>query len=170
MGFRFLFVDRWQTSLRDLFDAKPDRERLLALLEQRDRELEAFLAGPGWEDYTPTDTNITVGDGIRTARKRVHPDGTVDFNWRLVWGSTTAFTGSATIGLPVAVNGTQIGVARYLEEGVRHYVGCCVMSGTGGLLLHTESANSGIVAATAPYTFGSTDVVDVSGRIEPEEL
>lgn len=56
----FRFVDRWQTSLRDLFDAKPDRDRLLALLEKRDQSLEAYLGGE-WETYEPVLTNVTAG-------------------------------------------------------------------------------------------------------------
>lgn len=120
----------------------------------------------GWEDYTPSDTNITVGDGVRTARKRVHADGTVDFHWELVWGSTTAFTGSASIGLPVAVKGYQVAVARYLDQGTRHYVGACIMNGSSGLLVHTETGPS-IVSSTQPFTWVNTDTLEVSGTIEP---
>lgn len=166
---RFAYVDRWQQSLRGLFEQKPSNEQLLALLEARDRELEAYLAGPGWEDYTPTDTNITVGDGTQTARKRVHADGTVDFTWRLVWGATTAITGNASIGLPVAVAGRQTAVCRYLDNTTRHYVGVCSMAGSAGLLIHTESGSAGVVTATAPFTFISADSIEVSGTCEPEE-
>lgn len=120
----------------------------------------------GWQDYTPTDTNITVGNGTRTARKRVHVDGTVEFHWRLVFGTTSSISGSASVGLPVAVSGTQIAVARYLDQGTRHYVGVVEMTGSSGLLLHTETG-TGIVDATSPYTFTTSDTVDVAGTIEP---
>lgn len=165
---RFAFLDRWQQSLRDVMSDRPERDGILGLLELRDRQLEDHLAGPGWEDYTPADTNITVGNGTQTARKRVHADGTVDFTWRLVWGSSTAFTGSAIIGLPVTPKGVQVGVCRYLDQGTRHYVGCVEMTSAGGLLLHTE-AGTGIVGATTPYTFTTSDTVDVAGTIEPED-
>lgn len=44
MDRRFAFLDRWQQSLRDVMSDRPERDGILALLEQRDRNLEAFLA------------------------------------------------------------------------------------------------------------------------------
>ena len=167
---RFAFVDRWQTSLRDLFEQKPSNERLLALLEARDRELEAFLAGPGWEDWSPAELTIVVGDGTQIARKRVHPDGTVDFNWSLVLGSTSTITSPAKITLPIPAAGKQTAPAYYLDDGTRHYVGVCEMSGVDGLFLHSESGNNGIVGpTTAPMTWVAGDRIQTAGTIEPEE-
>lgn len=163
---RFAFLDRWQQSLRDVMSDRPERDSILGLLELRDRQLEDYLAGPGWEDYTPADTNITVGNGTQTARKRVHADGTVDFHWRLLFGTTSAITGTAFIGLPVAATYPQTAAAMYLEDGARWYVGVCNVE-SSGLLLHTEAANSGIVNGTAPFTWGNLDRIQVSGTIEP---
>lgn len=39
----FRFIDRWQTSLRDLVADKPSKDHCLALLEQRDQQLEEAL-------------------------------------------------------------------------------------------------------------------------------
>ena len=164
----FRYIDRWQTSLRDLFDRKPDNDRLVALLEIRDRQLEAYLAGPGWEDYTPTDTNITVGNGTRVARKRVHADGTVDFHWRLLLGSSSSISGNASIGLPVTVTYPQTAVAMYYDDGTRWRPGVCNMESASGLLIHTDAAGSGIVNATSPFTWTNPDRIQVSGTIEPE--
>ena len=129
-------------------------------------DIAARLNGPQWQHYTPTNSNITVGNGTLTARRRIQADGTTHFTWRLVFGSTTAITGSAGIGLPVSAKGSQVGVARYLDQGTRHYVGCVEMTGTTGTLLHTETG-TGIVSATAPFTWVTTDVIDVAGTIEP---
>jgi hypothetical protein len=170
MAGRFQFIDRWQTSLADLFDPKPSRANLLALLEVRDRQLEDFLAGPGWEDYTPVHSNLTVGDGVQYARKRVWPDGTVDFWWRLEFGASSSIGGSVEIGLPVAVRNTQVGTAHFLDNGTRHYVGVVNMTGSLGLLVHSESGNAGVVNASAPFTFVSGDRLNVAARIEPEDI
>ena len=124
------------------------------------------LAGSQWQDYTPTDTNITVGNGTRTASYRISADGTVDYTWRLVFGSTTALTGAAQIGLPISASGNQVAVAHYLDQGSRHYVGCCAMSGTLGALIQTESG-TGLVSSTAPFTWANTDTITVSGTIKP---
>jgi len=124
------------------------------------------LTDSAWQDYTPSDTNITVGNGTRVARKRIRLDGTVDFIWRLTWGTTTAITGSASIGLPISASGSQVAVAHYLDQGTRHYVGCVSMIGASGLLIQTESG-TGIVTATAPHTWANTDTIVVSGTIEP---
>lgn len=67
----FRFRDRWQTSLGELFRVRNEptsTERLLALLEDRDRDLEGYLNGAvewtepallnGWSIYAPTSHEI----------------------------------------------------------------------------------------------------------------
>lgn len=125
-----------------------------------------FRPTPPWEDYSPTDTNITVGNGTRTARKRVWPDGTVEFYWRLLFGTTSSISGNASIGLPVTASRPQTAVAMYYDDGSRWYVGVCLLE-SAGLLLHTETGNSGIVNGTAPHTWTNPDRIQVSGTIEP---
>ena len=56
--------------------------------------------------------------------------------------------------------------ATYLDQGSRHYVGCCAMSGTLGTLIQTESG-TGLVSSTAPFTWVNTDAITVSGTIKP---
>lgn len=42
----FRYIDRWQGSIRDLWNREDRTDRLMALLEQRDRDLENWLSAP----------------------------------------------------------------------------------------------------------------------------
>ena len=63
-----------------------------------------------WEDYTPTFTNITVGNGTLNARY-CQINKFVAYTIELVFGSTTSFGGSGvTVTLPVTASNTyQVG-------------------------------------------------------------
>jgi hypothetical protein len=123
-----------------------------------------------WTLYTPTDTNITVGNGSRSARF-TQIGKTVHFRWALQFGSTTALpASSASIGLPVEVAAagiTQEALATYLDNGSRTYIGRATMAagGTSGVLIHTESG-TGNVGTTAPFTWTNGDNIRVSGTYE----
>ena len=50
----FRYLDRWQGSIRDVWNREDQTDRLMALLEQRDRDLEDWLqvqAGSVWYAY-----------------------------------------------------------------------------------------------------------------------
>lgn len=60
--------------------------------------------------YTPTFTNLTVGDGTSTgAYCRVND--LVYYYGSITFGSTTAISGAVSLGLPVNLHSTQIGAA-----------------------------------------------------------
>lgn len=114
-----------------------------------------------WTAYTPTDSNITVGDGTRNAAY-LAIGKTVFFRYRLILGSTSAIGSNANIGLPTGVQTSAVVSAYYGDTGTRNYVGVCVLSGSQGALIHTESG-SGNVTATTPFTWVAGDVISVSG-------
>lgn len=64
----------------------------------------ALIAGTGsgwpWQSYSPTWTNLTVGNGTVNA-SYIQTGKTVTFKVYLLWGSTTSVAGSVQVTLPV---------------------------------------------------------------------
>lgn len=122
--------------------------------------------------FTPTWTNLTVGNGTVVARY-VEDGDLCYFRISLVLGSTTSMTPSAAISvsLPVAAHasGYQTVAAYYLDSTVRHYVGVGLIApgGTTVALKHTESAGAGDVSTVGPASmWGTADIMVVSGSYE----
>lgn len=142
--------------------------------ELRDALLGAFPLGPpdvAWTAYTPTDANITVGNGTRSARY-TRVGRLIAFQWQLTWGTTTAMGGNASVGIPVAASSTSPFYplpALLRDAGVRHYVGTAGIGFSTNVLadlFHSEAGNFGIVNATNPFTWGSGDLLFVGGTYE----
>jgi hypothetical protein len=124
-----------------------------------------------WVSYTPTHSNITVGDGAEAGRYRLEGK-TCHFRYHLTLGATSAIAANAAIGLPATVAGSagvyQVAPAYYLETGVRNWSGVCRLDATGtlGYLIHTEAGGAGAVDATNPFTWGTGDTISVAGVYE----
>jgi hypothetical protein len=114
-----------------------------------------------WEDWTPTWTNVTVGNGTLTAKySRMGTTAFVDLAFQL--GSTSAITGNPVFSLPV--NNAAFTVRRagdvymfdtsagFVYEGVIQLVSAstaALNNRTGGLLSN--------VSGTSPFTWATGD-------------
>ena len=120
--------------------------------------------GLAWKTFTPSWTNVTVGNGTQEARYRYVPGGMWMYG-SLTFGSTTNVTGNVQLTVAnsetAALSGHQVGTARYFDTGTRNYVGICRLSSTTVIAFdHTESGNSGIVNASNPIAAWATgDVI-----------
>lgn len=125
--------------------------------------------GAAWTSYTPTNSNITVGNGTCVGAY-IQFGKTVIFRWALTWGTTTTFTGAASAGLPFTARAGpfQVASAWYLDNGTRHHVGSAFISPSSALagLVHAEAGGAGLVANPDPFTWASTDVASVCGTYE----
>lgn len=127
-----------------------------------------------WQSYTPTDLNITLGNGSRVARfARI--GRTVHFSWSLVWGNSTAFTGAASVGLPVAAasTGTRVVSVYILDSGTQNYTAGALIQANGtvaspvlGITTGTAITGGGSIAATVPFTWTTNDQLVVAGTYE----
>lgn len=122
--------------------------------------------GGFWEDYTPTHQNITVGNGTQVA-KFTRIGNTVFWEWTLTFGSGTAFTGTIGVGLPVDAGtaGKAVGSGNAFDDGTRMFVLTTEVSGTTTQtrVVHTETAGSGRVDATSPFTWVTGDDIRLGG-------
>lgn len=158
----------WREKLGQDFDA------VVAHLADRDRALEDRLSrfpDGAWDTtWTPTWTNLTVGNGTVTARW-TRAGRTIFVDVRLVWGSTTSASGSIQVDLPVnaTTNPRHIGVAHYFDNGTRHFVGAALLgrqAADNAEFIHTESGNAGTVNATNPFTWTTGDELSFSATYE----
>lgn len=125
------------------------------------------IASGAWDSYTPTNTAITLGNGVQTARWTLMAR-TIHVNYELTFGSTTAFTADVSIGLPVAsaTAGNYPGVATYPTGASSNIRRLGSVRRNGSLLTQLNHANPagnlGVVNPTNPDTWQTGNVVWVS--------
>lgn len=135
-----------------------------------------LTAGTGtswaWQDWTPSYSNITVGNGTVVARY-TQIGKTVHFYWKLTLGSSSSIGTAPTISLPVNQKNADEkinGIASYLDNGSAEYVGVprnnTSDASTTRLAYTTTGAIYQNVTATAPFTFGNADRIEVVGTYE----
>lgn len=131
----------------------------------------ADLPQSAWASWTPTWTNLTVGNGTVTAVYATLANKMIACRLTVVFGSTTAISGAVSFTLPVtraAFAGTAgiipIGLARFLDSGVAGYEGRLItVSTTTGRLLYDAVAGALIsltdLSSTTPFTWGTSDEI-----------
>lgn len=123
----------------------------------------AFDLGTDWAPYTPTNLNITTGNGTLVGRY-TRIGRTIHAYVSFTLGTTSSLTaGGAALGLPTAAAaGSYVGSTWYLDSGVRNWVGSAVTgvdSSTLATLFHTESTSTGNVSSSGPFSFGTGDKI-----------
>lgn len=124
------------------------------------------LGAPAWTSYTPTDSNVTLGNGTRTARY-MQIGKTVHFSWSLTFGSTTAFTGTVFAGLPVAAAASNRWAfsVYLLHSGVQNFT-MGAFADASGTTAQPISGSGGGINATTPWTWTTNDRLVVTGTYE----
>lgn len=126
-------------------------------------------------DYTPSNTNITVGNGTQVARYARIGTGAgslIVVRYCLTWGSTTSFGGAIQIGLPVAAAATGIqgvvqGNAYSLDSGTAENLALATRLQLGSTTAIGVFGTTGVsVSNTQPHTWAVNDVLAVSVTYE----
>jgi len=129
---------------------------------------------PAWTSWSPTLTNLTLGNGTVTA-KYLKRGKVLDFRFKFVLGSTSTVGTLPRFSLPFAAHGDYVvqqdlaGYSVLVDAGISLYTGSIrfvsdlsnvefVLTGTNGL--------HGVVNATTPFTFATGDGLRAYGRIE----
>lgn len=121
-----------------------------------------------WTTYTPTWGNMTIGNATVTARYR-QIGKTVEFMINMQVGTTTSFTASGVfVSAPAAAlaSARYIVPVRYLQSGVREWVGTANITSSGIFPIQPGSGNGGGVNSSNPFTFATGDQIDISGTYE----
>jgi hypothetical protein len=115
-----------------------------------------------WTSYTPTWSNLTVGNGTQVGRYR-YVNGSISFRGSLTFGTTTSVTGSFTGVIPNSETADAIesvGTISVSDTGTANYVGVGYCNGTTGWTCRFNgSGNSGLMNATNPMTWTTSDVI-----------
>lgn len=133
-----------------------------------------------WDSWTPSWTNVTVGNGVLTYAKYKQVGKTVHWRLKFVWGSTTSASGAQIFSLPVTANSEEVsnatginmrGSGTLLDAGVNNYdVNCSIFSSTTAKIYSQVASggntNPSDVTGTAPFTFANGDSVVLAGSYE----
>lgn len=128
----------------------------------------AVASSEGWTSYTPTLTNVTLGNGtlegwyVRIGR-------TIHFRVKLTWGSTTSASGLQGFSLPVAMHSSYLNMA-YGTAGANiggtNYVGFPWCNSTTGFIVLQGTSGSSFWSNTAPATWGTSNIGTIVGTYE----
>jgi hypothetical protein len=139
-----------------------------------------LLAGTGsgwaWQTWTPTFTNVTVGNGTLMARY-VQIGKTVYYRLRLVFGTTTAVSGAIIFSVPATmsadyITNDSIGSASFLDAGTAGYEGFPIVVSTTTVEIRpigtasTYGTYTASASSTIPFTFGASDGFQTTGFYE----
>lgn len=131
------------------------------------------LLGGAWTSYTPTTTNVTLGNGTLVAKVK-QIGKTVLFEIQLTFGSTTVIAAPPTFTLPATAarsNWRTRGLAFDSSAGASGYFDVSgVADTTGEVIAKTNPTTAGSnivnVSATNPFTWATGDVLTISGEYE----
>jgi uncharacterized membrane protein len=116
----------------------------------------------GWTTWTPTLTNMTLGNGTVTARYQ-KIGKIVNGYFQFVLGTTSAISSFPNFSLPITPSqGFMTFPAWYKDEGVNDYFGMVATLTSGNLWPRVGYAvgtyvSDYAISATIPFTWGATD-------------
>ena len=109
----------------------------------------ATPAGISWTTWSPTYSNLTIGNGTVVARY-AYSGGLVVVQWQLTWGSTTSFTGAPTISnLPYNVKNRGAGFGYLQAANVNYPWFVSLSAGSGSFSLYAINASGTYAGQTA---------------------
>lgn len=124
-----------------------------------------------WKTWTPTFTNLTVGNGTLSAYY-AQIGKTVLYRIRLIFGTTTSISGAISVDFPASLSANYnaaapVGNAVFTDENTLAYFGQHWRSGQ----IVVMNSSPGYVGATAvqatiPFTWTTTDKLDITGSYE----
>lgn len=133
---------------------------------------EPDLLTGAWKAWTPTLTNMTLGDGTVVARYS-QVGKTVTAHFKFTLGSTSAMGTAPTISLPVTADAsvgaeTVFGIIRILDSGVEYFTGLIVWASTTTMELRrlSDSTRDGTITSTVPMTWTTGDIMTATFTYE----
>jgi hypothetical protein len=136
------------------------------------------LQQTAWISYTPTWTNLTIGNAVVVARYR-QMGKKVDFTVDVTLGTTTVVSSTVYISLPVAMRTVgqhmPLGKVMLIDAGVASYTGMLAYdTGTDRGIIYTYFTGGGVgtgigvsgIGGLVPFTWGTSDKIMIYGSYE----
>lgn len=135
--------------------------------------LDRLGAASDWVDWTPSFTNLTLGNGTVSARYK-QMGTTVHFHVLVVFGSTTSISGLVTCSVPVTMQNLSYGdtfTAMGRDNTAGYFKLATTRSSTSAFQIVALTASAAYVtiaslSSTVPFTWAATDRITVSGTFE----
>lgn len=127
-----------------------------------------------WDDWTPTFTNLTQGNGLVVARY-LRVGKTITYRINFTAGTTSSFPGGALLAsLPVTMKSDYIAGSSALGSAVLYDSSVGVSSRTGGTAYVASVGSSAVgmlvgnavVNDTSPWTWATGDTFAITGTYE----
>jgi len=118
--------------------------------------------------WTPTFTNLSVGNGTLTAYYEIIGDQ-LRYIWTLVWGNTTSISGAVSHTLPFSrytiTDIRAAGISRYNDAGTVYQGASSFISSTAANLQVLNASGTylttGALSSTVPFTWTTSDEIMV---------
>lgn len=167
---------QWNTNLRDQVitqctsATRPGSPVEGQYIYQTDNDRLYMYTGAAWRlvggngpiSFTPTWTNLTIGNGTQ-AWSYIYQNGGIYITGKTVFGTTTSIGGTVQMTVPNSHAAATYGAGslHILDSGTRHYAGTVYVDSASGTinLVHTETGNVGLTNATNPITFTTSDTI-----------
>lgn len=102
-----------------------------------------------WTTYTPTWTNLTIGNGEQYAGYR-RVGRSIFYRGFVYFGTTTTISGTFYPSLPFAAAHKDVLPGHVIAAATRYLI---AVTSTDACIVHSESGNNGKCNATTPATF-----------------
>lgn len=140
--------------------------------------LQPIAAADAWTSWTPTWTNLTVGNGTVSA-KYIKIGRFVRFQIVLIFGSTTSISGSVSLSFPITAvdpgdsGGIHpLGQVTLSDNGTAQYDAVLKFSTTslavikGKTVSGSDLRNDTDLSSTSPFTWVTNDALHINGAYE----
>lgn len=140
-------------------------ERNFRNLNRRLTTVEGQARGTSW---TPTWTNLTVGDGTTEQSTWVRIGNTIFFTLFVTFGSTSSISGAPSFSLPAAAaNAFTVNALYYDDSATTYYEGRCTGFASAAALAVSNSSSTylttTVLSSTVPFTWATDDLIVAHG-------
>lgn len=135
-----------------------------------------FASMRPWQAWTPTLTNLTLGNGTVTALFVREGLDTIHYRFRFILGSTSAVGTAPRFSLPVAAHANYVaffpmGWANLLDAGTNNFPAKANISALTDVVFESFNAAgtsliSATVTATSPFTWTASDELVAAGTYQ----
>jgi hypothetical protein len=149
------------------------------MAETKIRTGQILASSEAWTSWTPTWTNLTVGNGTLNVAKYKQVGKTVHYRVRFTIGSTTSVGAAPNFTIPVtaaadynASASDPVGIGNLLDNGNNQYPAMVLLNTTTTFQFRpfnsasTYAASGTSTQSTVPFTWGTNDVISISGTYE----